>query len=180
MNNNYFIASDRNLDLITCNGQIENNRFEDSNENIRIQGLSNITIRYNIFNSNKICTYLKRVNFPNFPEELWLNKNNFLNTLNYVIFKTGGNSEDSADVKYNYWDTVIEYEIISKILSKLLRNLSDESTIETQQSLATILGRTVRYEDETVKKRVISLLKIRCEMSQDPIICEVLSRLKEN
>ena len=76
--------------------------------------------------------------------------------------------------------TIIQKIGISKLLSKLLRNLSDESTIETQQSIATILGRTVRYEDETIKKRVISLLKIRCEMSQDPIICEVLTRLKES
>ena len=41
-----------------------------------------------------------------------------------------------------------------------------------------MVGRTVRYEDEAIKKRVISLLKIRCEMSQDPIICEVLTKLK--
>ena len=75
---------------------------------------------------------------------------------------------------------IIQNVGVSKMLSKLLKNLSDESTIETQQSIAIILGRTVRYEDEKLKKRVISLLKMRCEMSQDPTICEVLTKLRES
>jgi len=69
---------------------------------------------------------------------------------------------------------------LSKILSRLLKNLSDERTLKTQQSIALILGRTARYEEENIKKRVIALLKVRCEMSQDPIICNTLTKLKES
>jgi HEAT repeat protein len=68
---------------------------------------------------------------------------------------------------------------IEEILSILLKNLSDEGTIEVQRSIALILGRTTKYADEKIKKRVISLLKIRCEMSQDPVICNTLQKLKE-
>ena len=92
-------------------------------------------------------------------------------------------ADESKEVRVNTIDVMVEIiqkRGITKILSNLLKNLSDESTIETQQSIARILGRTVRYEDDTIKKRVISLLKIRCEMSQDPVICGVLTRLKEN
>ena len=97
---------------------------------------------------------------------------------NNVLKLLGDESEEVRVTTVDVMVKIIQKIGISKILSKLLRNLSDESTIETQQSIAKILGRTVRYEDETIKKRVISLLKIRCEMSQDPIICEVLTKLK--
>ncbi|MFX1370300.1 MAG: HEAT repeat domain-containing protein [Promethearchaeota archaeon] len=69
---------------------------------------------------------------------------------------------------------------INRILTVLLQNLSGESSLQTQQSIAQVLGRTMKYENEKIKKRVISLLKIRCEMSQDPIICGILQQLKEN
>ena len=68
---------------------------------------------------------------------------------------------------------------LNRILTRLLQNLSDEGSLETQRSIALILGRTVKYENEKIKKRVISLLKIRCEMSQDPIICSILQQLRE-
>ena len=97
---------------------------------------------------------------------------------NNILSLLGDRSEEVRNTTVDVMVNIIQKIGISKMLSKLLRNLSDESTIETQQSIATILGRTVRYEDETIKKRVISLLKIRCEMSQDPIICEVLAKLK--
>jgi HEAT repeat protein len=97
-----------------------------------------------------------------------------------ILSLLGDESEDVRNTTVDVMVNIIQKIGISKILSKLLRNLSDESTLETQQSIATILGRTVRYEDESMKKRVISLLKIRCEMSQDPIICEVLTRLRES
>jgi len=74
---------------------------------------------------------------------------------------------------------IIQEVGMNQILSKLLKNLSDEGTIEIQRSIALILGRTAMYEDEKTRKRVISLLKIRCEMSQDPIICSTLQKLKE-
>ena len=53
-------------------------------------------------------------------------------------------------------------------------------SLETQQSIALILGRTVKYGDKNIIKRVIPLLKARCEMTQDPIICETLYQLKES
>jgi len=95
-----------------------------------------------------------------------------------ILSLLGDESEGVRKVTVDVMVNIIQKIGISKILSKLLRNLSDESTLETQQSIAMILGRTVRYENETIKKRVISLLKIRCDMSQDPIICEVLTKLK--
>jgi HEAT repeat protein len=106
--------------------------------------------------------------------------NNIDTIFNNILSLMGDESEGVRDTTVDVMVNIIQKIGISKILSKLLRNLSDESTIETQQSIATILGRTVRYEDETIKKRVISLLKIRCEMSQDPVICEVLTKLKGN
>ena len=69
---------------------------------------------------------------------------------------------------------------LNLILSKLLKNLSDKGTIEIQRSISLILGRTAKYENEKTKKRVISVLKIRCEMSQDPIICGTIQQLKES
>ncbi|MFX1287228.1 MAG: HEAT repeat domain-containing protein, partial [Promethearchaeota archaeon] len=99
---------------------------------------------------------------------------------NNILSLLGDESEDVRATIVNVLVDIIQNVGISKMLSKLLKNLSDESTIETQQSIAIILGRSVRYEDEKIKKRVISLLKIRCEMSQDPIICEVLTKLRES
>jgi len=69
---------------------------------------------------------------------------------------------------------------LSVLLSKLLKNLSDSGSIEIQRSISQILGRTAKYENEKIKKRVISVLKIRCEMSQDPIICGTLQQLRES
>jgi HEAT repeat protein len=66
---------------------------------------------------------------------------------------------------------------IKELIPKLLFYLSDETEIILQQSIALLLKRIVKYESEAIKSRVISLLKIRCEMSQDSIICEVLSDL---
>ena len=76
--------------------------------------------------------------------------------------------------------SIVQEKGLAYILSKLLKNLSDEGSITSQQSIAIILGRTARYEDDKIKKRIIALLKIRCEVSQDPIICETLNKLKED
>lgn len=97
-----------------------------------------------------------------------------------VISLLGDESGDVRNTTVDVMVKIIQEIGISKVLSKLLRSLSDEYSIQTQQSIAIILGRTVRYEDEKIKKRVISLLKIRCEMSQDPIICEMLTKLRES
>ena len=91
--------------------------------------------------------------------------------------------DTSEDVRASTVNSLVEiiHEVgLNRILSKLLRNLSDEGSLETQRSIALILGRTAKYEDEKIKKRVISLLKIRCEMSQDPIICRTLQQLRES
>ncbi|MHA1913796.1 MAG: HEAT repeat domain-containing protein [Promethearchaeota archaeon] len=91
-------------------------------------------------------------------------------------------NDDVKEVRMSIINSVVK--IIQRIgleslLSKLLKNLSDEGSIETQRSIALILGRTVKYEKEKIKERVISLLKIRCEMSQDPIICSTYQQLME-
>ena len=99
---------------------------------------------------------------------------------NNILSLLGDESEDVRSTTIDVMVEIIQNVGISKMLSKLLKNLSDESTIETQQSIAIILGRSVRYENEKIKKRVISLLKMRCEMSQDPTICEVLTKLRES
>ena len=91
-------------------------------------------------------------------------------------------ADEFEDVRNRMIKTMVEIiqKIgLSNILSNLLKNLSDESSIELQQSIALILERTAKYEDEKIKKRVISLLKIRCEMSQDPIICGTIHKLSE-
>ncbi|MFX0135224.1 MAG: HEAT repeat domain-containing protein [Candidatus Hodarchaeota archaeon] len=90
--------------------------------------------------------------------------------------------DDSKEVRMSIINSFVE--IIHKVglkrmLTKLLQNLSDEGSLETQRSIALILGRTAKYENDKIRKRVISLLKIRCEMSQDPIICATLQQLKE-
>lgn len=97
-----------------------------------------------------------------------------------ILLLLGDESEDVRKTMINVMVEIIKRIGLSNIISKLLKNLSDEGSITTQQSIAIILGRTVRYEDEKIKKRVISLLKMRCEMSQDPIICETLAKLKES
>ncbi len=99
---------------------------------------------------------------------------------NSVISLLGDESGDVRNTTIDVMVKIIQEIGISKVLSKLLKSLSDEYSIQTQQSIAIILGRTIRYEDEKIKKRVISLLKIRCEMSQDPIICEMLTKLRES
>ena len=99
---------------------------------------------------------------------------------NSVISLLGDESGDVRNTTVDVMVKIIQKISISKVLSKLLKSLSDEYSIQTQQSIAIILGRTIRYEDEKIKKRVISLLKIRCEMSQDPIICEMLTKLRES
>lgn len=102
------------------------------------------------------------------------------NNFNDILSLLG---DDSEDVRVAMVDTLVQIinKIgLSKILSRLLKNLSDERTLKTQQSIALILGRTARYEEENIKKRVIALLKVRCEMSQDPIICNTLTKLKES
>jgi HEAT repeat protein len=105
---------------------------------------------------------------------------NIVETFDYIINLLGDQSNEVRRSAVNVMVEIIKNTGITKILSKLLKQLTDETSIETQQSIALILGRTVKYEDQNVKDRVISLLKVRCEMTQDPIICETLVKLKES
>ena len=97
-----------------------------------------------------------------------------------LILLLDDSSKEVRSSIINSFVEIIQKIGLNQLLSKLLQNLSDEGSLETQRSIAIILGRTVKYEDEKIKKRVISLLKIRCEMSQDPIMCAILQQLKEN
>ncbi len=101
-------------------------------------------------------------------------------TIDYFIKLLADESKEVRRSAVNAMVDIIKNKGITKILSKLLQQLTDETAIETQQSIALILGRTVKYEEQNIKDRVISLLKVRCEMSQDPIICETLVKLKES
>jgi HEAT repeat protein len=90
--------------------------------------------------------------------------------------------DEDEDVRKNMIKTMVDIiqEVgLEKTLSNLLMQLSDKGNMELQRSIAKIFSKTVQYEDEKIKKRVIALLKIRCEMSQDPIICEILHKLRE-
>ena len=97
-----------------------------------------------------------------------------------ILLLLGDESKDVRNNMINSMVSIIQEKGLVDILSKLLKNLSDEGSITSQQSIAIILGRTARYEDDKIKKRIIALLKIRCEASQDPIICETLNKLKED
>ena len=101
-------------------------------------------------------------------------------TFDYFVDLLGDQSNEVRRSAVNAMVQIIRKAGIIEILSKLLKQLTDETSLEIQQSVALILERTVKYEDENIKSRVISLLKIRCEMSQDPIICEALVKIKES
>ncbi|MFW9784629.1 MAG: hypothetical protein ACFFFB_20275, partial [Candidatus Heimdallarchaeota archaeon] len=101
------------------------------------------------------------------------------NIIDEIIILLGDNTKDVRTSTINSTVKIIQKVGLNQILTKLLQNLSDEGSLDTQRSIALILGRTVKYEDEDIKKRVISLLRIRCEMSQDPIICSTLQELKD-
>ncbi|MFX1377841.1 MAG: HEAT repeat domain-containing protein [Promethearchaeota archaeon] len=90
----------------------------------------------------------------------------------------GDESKEVRTSMINTFVEIIKRIGLNRILSRLLENLSGKGSLTTQRSIALILGRTVNYENEKIKKRVISLLKIRCEMSQDPLICETLQNLR--
>ena len=106
--------------------------------------------------------------------------NQIEDVLEIILILLGDEVKEVRTSSINGFVEIIQKMGLDRILSKLLQNLSDEGSLETQRSIALIFGRTVKYEDDKIKKRVISLLKIRCEMSQDPIICAILQKLKEN
>ncbi|UCD01054.1 MAG: HEAT repeat domain-containing protein [Promethearchaeota archaeon] len=96
-----------------------------------------------------------------------------------IVILLEDESKEVRTSSINSFVKIIQEVGLDRILTKLLQNLSGEGSLEAQRSIALILGRTAKYENAKIKKRVISLLKIRCEMSQDPIICATLQELKE-
>ena len=97
-----------------------------------------------------------------------------------IVLLLGDSSENVRISAISAMVDIINKISLEAILSKLLQNLSDQGSLETQRSIATILGRTAKYKDNKVKKRIIALLKIRCEMSQDPLLCRILNELRES
>ncbi|MBD3352544.1 MAG: hypothetical protein GF364_13735 [Candidatus Lokiarchaeota archaeon] len=67
---------------------------------------------------------------------------------------------------------------IEDLYPPTLKYFSDETDILLQQSMALALKRIVKYENKSTRQRLIDILRIRCEISQDPIICQVLQDLK--
>jgi HEAT repeat protein len=102
------------------------------------------------------------------------------NVLNDLINVLGDKSKEVRTSMVNSFVEIIKNIGLNRVLSRLLENLSGKGSLKTQRSIALILGRTARYENEKIKKRIVSLLKMRCEMSQDPIICETLQQLRGN
>ncbi len=96
-----------------------------------------------------------------------------------IVILLEDESEEVRKSMINTMVDIIEHIGLDKVLSKLLKNLSDEGSMEAQRSTALILERTTMYAPEKTKKRVISLLKIRAEMSQDPVISNTLHKLRE-
>ncbi len=89
-------------------------------------------------------------------------------------------SNNVRDKMINSIVSIIHESGIKKILPRLLEHLSDEYSMRLNRSIALILGRSVKYENEEIKNRVISVLEIRCQMSQDPVICRILHELEES
>jgi HEAT repeat protein len=69
---------------------------------------------------------------------------------------------------------------MKELLPESLKYFSDETDPILQQSMALGLKRILKYESKAVKQRLIDLLTIRCEVSQDPILMKVLQELKED
>ena len=106
--------------------------------------------------------------------------NNIEEIFDNIVELLGDHEKEVRTSIINSIVALIQKVGLNPILSKLLKNLSDTGSIEIQRSISLILGRTAKYENEKIKKRVISVLKIRCEMSQDPIICGILQQLRES
>lgn len=107
-------------------------------------------------------------------------KDNLEEVIEKALLLLDDPSNDVRNRMINSMVSIIHKRGINNILSRLLEHLSDEFSIRLNRSIARILGRTVKYESEEIKSRVISVLEIRCEMSQDPEICGVLHELEES
>ncbi|MHA1822051.1 MAG: HEAT repeat domain-containing protein [Promethearchaeota archaeon] len=66
---------------------------------------------------------------------------------------------------------------LDELLPKTLKYFSDEIDIKLQRSVAIALKRILKYEKQEYKQRLISLLKIRVEISSDPVLMKILQEL---
>jgi HEAT repeat protein len=64
------------------------------------------------------------------------------------------------------------------LVPSLLRYFSDDTEMLLQQSVALIMRRILRYESEDLRRRAVAMLKIRAEVTQDPVLSEVLIELQ--
>ncbi len=68
---------------------------------------------------------------------------------------------------------------ISTLFTHTLHFFSDETNILLQRSIANALQRILKYENPEARNRLISILKIRCKISQDPVLCQIWHELEE-
>jgi HEAT repeat protein len=66
---------------------------------------------------------------------------------------------------------------ITTLFSYTLKYFRDDTDILLQRSIARALQRIVKYESAEIKNRLIGILKIRCQLSQDPILCQIWHEL---
>jgi len=75
--------------------------------------------------------------------------------------------------------TISKNMTISSLYSHTLSYFSDDTNIVLQRSLASALLRIVKYESAEIKGRLIGILKSRCQLSQDPVLCQYWHELME-
>ncbi len=111
---------------------------------------------------------LGKVGYKNFPET---------HAIIRPFMKDASQNIQDATVSA-YFDMSSKVNI-STMLDKLLQLLGDEVDLPTQRTVAQILRRVAKYEKTEIRTRIIKLLRIRCEMSQDDTICRVLSEFEQ-
>jgi HEAT repeat protein len=102
-----------------------------------------------------------------------LNESKFEDAFPLIITLMGDSNERVREQASSALVMITKSISMNKILPTTLEYFSDDIDILVQQSMAIALQRIVNYESKEIKKRVGDLLKIRCEISQDPIICKI-------
>ena len=106
-----------------------------------------------------------------------LNEDKFEKVFPLIISLMGDSNERVREQASSALVTISKSISMNKLLPTTLEYFSDDIDIIVQQSMAVALQRIVNYETKDIKKRVGDLLKIRCEISQDPIICKIAQDL---
>lgn len=65
------------------------------------------------------------------------------------------------------------------LIPKLLLFLTDETDIFVQESVAKVLNRLAKYENEKLKNRVITVLRLRVNVSPNQVLTDVLTDLEK-